>query len=75
MSKESESYRLDMLRRLEEKYSKPKPSEVFEAEQVIAKYRDEQETARAAIPDAYPVVPGWSRYGMLVRASRRWGGN
>jgi hypothetical protein len=49
MSKESESYRLEMLRRLEEKYSKSKPSEVFEAEQVIAKYRDEHENARAAI--------------------------
>ena len=57
MSKESESYRLEMLRRLEEKYSKSKPSEVFEAEQVIAKYRDEQETARAAIPRLRSPLP------------------
>jgi hypothetical protein len=57
MSKESESYRLEMLRRLEEKYSKSKPSEVFEAERVIAKYRDEQETARAAIPRLRSPLP------------------
>ena len=25
--------------------------------------------------DANPVVPGWSRYGMRVRVSRRWGGD
>ncbi len=49
MSKESESYRTQMLRHLEEKYNKSKPAEVFEAEKVIAKYRDEHESGRAAI--------------------------
>src|ERR1700722_20330188 len=57
MSKESESYRLELLRRLEEKYNKAKPSEVFEAEQVIAKYRAEQESARAAIPRLRSPLP------------------
>jgi hypothetical protein len=43
MNKESEHYRLEMLRHLQHKYRQSKPTEVLEAEQVIAKYRKEQE--------------------------------
>ena len=57
MSKESESYRLQMLRRLEDKYGKAKPAEVLEAEKVIAKHRAEQEEARNAIPRLRSPLP------------------
>lgn len=49
-SKESEGYRLDMLRYLKEKYRDAKPPEVLEAEQVIAKFREEKASADAQIP-------------------------
>jgi len=49
MSKESESYRLQMLRYLEEKYGNAKPAEVLEAEKVIAKFREEETRDRKAI--------------------------
>ena len=57
MSKESEGYRRDMLRRLEQKANGPTPSEVLEAEQVIAKYRAEQAQAREAIPRLSTPLP------------------
>lgn len=50
MSKESESYRLKMLRRLKQIDSGSPPSEVLEAKEVVAKYREEQARAREAIP-------------------------
>jgi len=50
MSKESESYRLEMLRRLKHKNSAPPPAEVLEAQKVIAKHSQEQQKAREAIP-------------------------
>ncbi|SRR5216683_1145874 len=49
MSKESEAYRLQMLRNLKQKYGKAKPSEVLEAEKVIAKYREEETHDREAM--------------------------
>jgi hypothetical protein len=49
MSKESEAYRLEMLRRLENKYGKAKPAEVLEAEKVIAKFREQEAADREAI--------------------------
>jgi hypothetical protein len=48
-SKESDSYRLKMLRYLKAKYSNAKPPEVFEAERVIAKFREEEARDRGAI--------------------------
>jgi hypothetical protein len=69
-SKESESYRLEMLRHLKEKYGNAKPSEVLEAEQVIAKYREEKARAGEQIPrlEAGPPTPNacprcWSMNG------------
>ena len=55
MSKESEEYRLEQLRRLEHKYRQAKPAKILEAEEAIAKYREEQEDAgpqiaRASLP-------------------------
>ena len=49
MIKESEEYRLNMLRSMENKYDQSKPPEVLEAEEVIAKFSQEQERARAVI--------------------------
>jgi hypothetical protein len=49
MSKESEEYRLQMLRHLQARLGRPKPSEVLEAEQVVAKFRKEEEEAGAQI--------------------------
>jgi hypothetical protein len=49
MSKESEEYRLKMLRQLENLYSKAKPSEVLEAEKVIAEFRKKQADTDAKI--------------------------
>jgi hypothetical protein len=46
---EGESYRLKMLRYLKAKYSNAKPSEVLEAERVIAKFREEEARDRAAV--------------------------
>src|SRR5574337_276902 len=60
-SKESESYRLQVLRRLKQKDSGPPPSEVLEAEKVIAKHREEQAQARAAIPRASAPLPNDGR--------------
>ncbi len=57
MSKESESYRRQMLRHLQAKDSDPPPPEVLEAEQVVAKHREEQATAREAIPRARLPLP------------------
>jgi len=47
--KESESYRLDTLQRFKEKYDHAKPSEVLEAELVIAKFREQEARDREAI--------------------------
>lgn len=49
MGKESEAYRLQMLRRLQQKNCDPPPAEVLEAQKVIAKYRQEQTQAGSAI--------------------------
>jgi rubredoxin len=49
MSKESDSYRLTMLRRFEQINGAPAPSEVLEAEKVVAKFREEQARARETI--------------------------
>jgi hypothetical protein len=57
MSKESEAYRLEVLRRLKQKDDGPPPPEVAEAERVIAKYREEQAQARDAIPRAGAPLP------------------
>jgi len=57
MSKESESYRLQMLRHLEQENSGPLPPEVTEAERVIAEYRKKQAKARDAIPRASAPLP------------------
>jgi hypothetical protein len=42
MSKESEEYRIEMLRRLENEDSGATPPEVLEAEKVISEYRDKK---------------------------------
>ncbi len=57
MSKESESYRLEMLRSFEQKNDKPDPPEVLEAQKVIAKHRAEQAQAREAIPRLRTPLP------------------
>jgi hypothetical protein len=49
MSKESESYRLHLLSRLEQESSGPTPSEVLEAEQIVAAFREKQAMARDAV--------------------------
>jgi hypothetical protein len=49
MSKESESYRLQMLRRLQNRYSKGDPPEVLEAKKVIAKFSEQEKRDREAI--------------------------
>jgi hypothetical protein len=49
MSKESESYRLEMLRRLEQESSSPPPPEVLKAEQIVAAFRVKQAKARDAV--------------------------
>ena len=49
MSKESESYRLQMLRNLKDRYGKAKPAEVLEAEKVIAQFREQETHDREAI--------------------------
>jgi hypothetical protein len=76
MSKESESYRRQMLRRLQQKDSDPPPPEVLEAEKVIAKHREEQARAREAIPRARLPLPEpdicpdcWVYHGTKVRLS------
>jgi hypothetical protein len=55
VSEKSETYRLQMLRRLQNRYSKGDPPEVLEAEKMIAKFRKEQaeateQIARASAP-------------------------
>jgi hypothetical protein len=55
--KEGESYRLQMLRRLEKIDKGTPPSEVTEAEQTIAKYRQKQAEARDAIPRLRASLP------------------
>lgn len=49
MSEKSETYRLHMLRRLQNRYSKNDPPEMLEAEKVIAELRAQKERDRAAI--------------------------
>jgi len=49
VSKESESYRLQILRRLERERDGPPPSEMLEAEKVITEFRKKQSNARDAI--------------------------
>jgi hypothetical protein len=50
MSKETDDYRLGMLRKLREKASGKASAQVLDAEKVIAKHRDELDKTRAAIP-------------------------
>lgn len=57
MSEKSESYRLDMLRRLKDRYHKAKPAEVLEAEKVIAKFREEEARDRKIIPRLESELP------------------
>ena len=57
MGKESETYRLEMLRRLERINSEPPPPEVLEAQKVIAKHREKQAEAREAIPRLRAPLP------------------
>jgi len=45
----SEEYRLEMIRHLKEKYQQAKPSEVLEAEKVIARYRESEARDRGAM--------------------------
>lgn len=47
--KESEAYRTETLQRLQEKNRYGKSAEVFEAEKLIAKYREEQTQIHDAI--------------------------
>ena len=49
MSKESESYRLYVLRDLQNRYGKGDPPEVLEAQKVIAEFREKQAEAEKAI--------------------------
>jgi hypothetical protein len=49
ISKERNSYRLEMLRRLEDKYGKSKPPDVLEAERIIAKFLKDEARDREAI--------------------------
>lgn len=49
MSKEGETYSADMLRRFKQISDGTPPSEVLEAEEVIAEFRKKQAEARAAI--------------------------
>jgi rubredoxin len=55
--KEGESYRRQMLRRLEQIDSGPTPSEVTEAQKTIAQYRQKQAEARQAIPRLRAPLP------------------
>jgi hypothetical protein len=56
-SKQSEEYRLNMLRRLEKIVDGTPPSEVAEAEKVVANYRKKQAEARQAIPRIHAKLP------------------
>jgi hypothetical protein len=59
MRKEAEQHKAEILRRLQERRSKPKPSEVLEAEKVIAKYREkEAEADEQASRALLPLPPG-----------------
>ncbi len=58
MSKESETHRSQMLRRLQNRYSKGDPPEVLEAEKVIAKYRKEKAESRDQIARASTPLQG-----------------
>jgi hypothetical protein len=49
VSKESESYRFQMLRRFESERDGPPPSEVLEAQQVVAEFREKQAKAKEAV--------------------------
>ncbi|MDE3181006.1 MAG: hypothetical protein KGM47_15270 [Acidobacteriota bacterium] len=49
MAEKSESYRLQMLRRLQNRYSQGDPPEVLEAEETIAKFREQKARDREAI--------------------------
>jgi hypothetical protein len=57
MSKESEKYRLDMLRHLGREYGETPPAKIAEAEKVIADYRKGKahaEAIRARLPLPLP---------------------
>lgn len=78
MSEQSESYRLQMLRRLQNRYSKGNPPEVLEAEQVIAKFRKEKAGAAEQIkrlsaplpePDLCPTC--WFMHGRRIPLEAR----
>ena len=49
MTKKNEPYRLHMLRRLQNRYSQGKTPEMLEAEQTIAKLREQEARDREAI--------------------------
>jgi hypothetical protein len=49
MSKESESYRLHMIRRFKRERDGPPPPEVSEAEEVVARFRKKQAKAEGAL--------------------------
>jgi hypothetical protein len=49
ISKERNSYRLEMLQGFEDKYGKPKPPDVLEAEIIIARYRKDEARDREAM--------------------------
>ncbi len=57
MSEESESYRLQMLRRLKQIDRGPTPPKVLKAEKVVAEYREEQARARETIARASLPLP------------------
>jgi hypothetical protein len=57
VSKESESYRRQMLRHFKEINDGPPPTEVSEAEKVVMKFREEQTQAREAIPRLSAPLP------------------
>ena len=56
-SEESESYRLQMLRRLEQIDRGPPPPEIAEAKKMIAAYDQKQQDAREAIPRLRTLLP------------------
>lgn len=57
MSKESESYRLEMLRRLKHEYGETPPPEVLKAQHVIADYRQRKAAADPVIARASAPLP------------------
>ena len=49
MSKESENYRLQMLRRFKRERDGPPPAEVLEAEKMVAQFREKQAKAKEVV--------------------------